>query len=285
MNTNNNVYTVIYTTLVCVLVAAVLAFVSQTLKPKQEANEKAETISQILTAAQFGEKSEWSAKGNTAVLDFYKENIAEAFVINKAGEKVDTLDTQSSEVYNVAKLKAQNYNIKDGSEVELPVYIFKNGATVLPIYGAGLWGPVWGYVALQGDLKTIIGAYFDHESETPGLGGKIKDDPAFRAQFAGKSLDFADAKPFAIVKGGAPAGKANAIDAITGATMTSNGLDQAINNWLNAYGSYLGGSAEHKCCGHCGEGHECCGECADCQKACEEPCEACQAADSTSTAE
>ena len=85
----------------------------------------------------------------------------------------------------------------------------------------------------------IVGAYFDHASETPGLGGKIKDDPAFRAQFEGKALDFADAKTFSIVKGGAPEGKANAIDAISGATMTSKGLDEAINVWMDAYQKYL----------------------------------------------
>ena len=240
MNTNSNAYTVIYTTVVCVLVAAVLAIVSSSLKPKQEANEKAETISQILTAAQFGEKSEWQAKGNAAVLDFYKQNIAQAILIDAAGNKVGELGTADASIYSTAQLKAQNYNIRDGKDLRIPVYIFKNGASVIPVYGAGLWGPVWGYIALNADRKTIAGAYFDHESETPGLGGKIKDDPSFRAQFEGKSIDFSDSKSaFSIVKGGAPEGKSNAIDAISGATMTSKGLDQAINTWLGAYKAYL----------------------------------------------
>ena len=239
MNTNSNVYTVIYTTVICVLVAAVLAFVSQTLKPKQQENEKAETISQILTAAQFGQKEEWQAKGNTAVVNFYKENAAQAILIDLKGQKVGELNTADAQIYTVSDLKAQNYKVKDATDAVLPVYIFKNGVTVFPVYGAGLWGPVWGYVALQRDLKTIAGAYFDHESETPGLGGKIKDDPSFRAQFAGKSIDFSDAQPFAIVKGGAPAGRQIAIDAITGATMTSKGLDEAINTWLKAYKAYI----------------------------------------------
>ena len=240
MNTNSNVYTVIYTTVVCVLVAALLALVSSSLKPKQDANEKAETISQILTAAQFGEKSEWQAKGNAAVLDFYKQNVAEAVLIDASGNKVGDLGTADATVYGKSELKAQNYNIKDGSAAKLPVYIFKNGVSVIPVYGAGLWGPVRGYLALGFDLKTIAGAYFDHESETPGLGGQIKDDPSFRAQFKGKSIDFNDPKAaFSIVKGGAPAGKANAIDAISGATMTSKGLDEAINVWIEAYKSYL----------------------------------------------
>lgn len=224
MNTNSNVYTVVYTTIVVVLVAAVLAFVSQKLGPMQQANEKAETISQILTAAQFGEKDHWQEIGNAATIKFFEENI-----------------DGDNAVLSTSDLKALNYKIKDGSITsdELPVYLFKNGVCVIPVYGAGLWGPVWGYLAFNPDRRTLEGAYFDHDSETPGLGGKIKDDPAFRAQFNGKVVDFNDEKPFSIVKGGAPAGKANAIDAITGATMTSNGLDAAIVSWLNAYESEL----------------------------------------------
>lgn len=239
MNTNSNVYTVVYTTLVCVLVAVILAFVSQTLKDKQEANEKAETVSQILTAAQFGDKAHWGEIGNTATLDFYKENAKEALLVTSDGKQEGTLDVAKVQIADISMLKAQNYNIKDGSKTSLPVYVFKDGSIVVPIYGAGLWGPVWGYIAFENDLKTIKGAYFDHASETPGLGGKIKDDPEFRKQFIGKSVDFSDAKPFNIVKGGAPAGKQNAIDAISGATITSGGVDNAINTWLEAYKAYL----------------------------------------------
>lgn len=247
MNTNSNTYTVIYTAIVVVIVAAVLAFVSQKLGPMQAANEKAETVSQILTAAQFGDKDSWTEKGNAATLDFYRENIEAATVVNKAGEAVRALDTGNVEIYSVSDLKTQNYKIKadedheTDEDFEIPVYLFKNGIKVLPIYGAGLWGPVWGYIAVNPDNKTIAGAYFDHESETPGLGGKIKDDPSFRAQFAGKIIDYAAGQPFAIIKGGAK-GQANAVDAITGATMTSKGLDKAISEWLKAYEKIMEGT-------------------------------------------
>jgi len=256
MNTNNNVYTVVYTTVVCVLVAAILAFVSQSLKAKQEANEKAENISQILTAAQFGEKSHWSEIGNDATIAFYTENIEAALLVNAKGEIIGQLEGDN--VYSVSDLKKQNYAIRDNADMALPFYIFKNGVSAIAIYGAGLWGPVWGYIALENDLKTIAGAYFDHESETPGLGGKIKDDPSFRAQFSGKTVDYADAAPFSIVKGGA-GNKSNAIDAITGATMTSKGVDAAINNWLKAYEPAIFAAAS--CCG--GNCEECQGECAE----------------------
>lgn len=237
MNTNNNIYTVIYTTIVVVMVAAILAFVSQKLGPMQADNEKAETVSQILAAAQFGE----DLGSNANILSTYKENIEQSILIDGNGNQVGELDGAAAEVLSTAQLKAQNYLFRDGKmdEMKIPVYRFKNGISVIPIYGAGLWGPVWGYIALKDDLKTIAGAYFDHASETPGLGGKIKDDPAFRAAFAGKELDFADEKPFAIVKGGAPKDKKNAVDAITGASMTSRGLDGAINNWVKAYAPKL----------------------------------------------
>lgn len=220
MNTNSNTYTVIYTTIVVVIVAAVLAVVSQKLGPMQAANEEAETISQILTAAQFGEKEHWQEIGNAKTIEFFKQNVEE-----------------QTKVYSTADLKALNYKIKDGSADagDLPFYSFNNGVTVFPVYGAGLWGPVWGYIALAEDFRTVVGAYFDHASETPGLGGKIKDDPAFRAQFAGKKVIYDENGPLSIIKGGAPAGMENAVDAITGATMTSKGLNDAIATWLNAY--------------------------------------------------
>ncbi len=236
MNTNSNVYTVIYTTIVCVVVAAILAFVSQSLKDRQEANEKAENISQILTAAQFGEKSSWT--DNNTTINFYKQNIDRALLVNAKGETVKVMDASKAEIYTVSDLKKQNYNVNGASgELEIPVYIFKNGVSVLPLYGAGLWGPVWGYVALENDLRTIKGAYFDHSSETPGLGGKIKDDPAFRGAFCGKQLNIGSERPFTIAKG---AGSSNdGIDAISGATMTSKGVDAALVAWLNAYMPYI----------------------------------------------
>ena len=271
MNTNNNVYTVIYTTVIVVIVAALLAFVSQSLKAKQEANEKAETISQMLTSAQYGTKAELDKLGNTAKLDKYAEEIEKAFVIDLEGNVVEELSTDRNnlQVYSPKELKRQNYNIKGGAnktgEPQLPVFVFKNGRTVVPIYGAGLWGPIWGYISFESDLQTIAGAYFDHESETAGLGAKIKDDPSFQAEFIGEKPEF-DAAPsqiFEIVKGGAPKdaeGKSvvdNEIDAISGATMTSQGLDAAIDTWLGAYAKYFEANKpakEH--CGKCGHHHE-----------------------------
>ena len=273
MNTNNTVYTVIYTTLIVVVVAALLAFVSQSLKERQDANEKAETISQMLTAAQYGTKADLDKLGNAAKLDKYSQEIENAFVIDMEGNVLRNLE--ALEVYSPKALKRQNYNIKGGAnktgEPELPVFVFKNGRTVVPIYGAGLWGPIWGYISFEADNVTGGGAYFDHESETAGLGARIKDDPSFQAEFVGETPDFSSANVFDIVKGGAPkeadgsSVKDNKIDAISGATMTSQGLDAAIDTWLAAYAKYFQGAAP-AVKEHCGmhqhaEGEECEGNC------------------------
>ena len=107
MNTNNNVYTVIYTTVIVVIVAALLAFVSQSLKSKQDAKEKAETISQMLKAAQYGTKAELDRLGNAAKLDKYAEEIERAFVIDLEGKELRELavDRNEIQVYGPKELK------------------------------------------------------------------------------------------------------------------------------------------------------------------------------------
>ena len=294
MNTNNNVYTIIYTTLIVVVVAALLAFVSQSLKGKQDANEKADTISQMLAAAQYGSKADLDKLSNTDKLAKYTAEVEKAFVIDLEGNVLRELE--GIEVYSPKALKRQNYNIKGGAnktgEPELPVFVFKNGRTVVPVYGAGLWGPIWGYISFEADNATIGGAYFDHESETAGLGAKIKDDPSFQTEFVGEKPDFSAANVFDIVKGGAPKdadGKSlvdNQIDAISGATMTSQGLDAAIDTWLAAYAKYFQGavarSTRNECnCGElcpCGDACQCDCHCQSGQAGCECPdcpCEEC----------
>lgn len=240
MNTNSNVYTVIYTTLVVVIVAAVLAFAAMKFKPMQEANVKAETLSQMMAAAQLGEKDALSEQGNDAVLKLYSESVEQAFTINLKGQKVRDLSTALENIEVIDNLKPQDRNIKAASEnTEIPVYIFKGGITVVPIYGAGLWGPIWGYAAFCSDGCTLAGTYFDHASETPGLGAKIKDEPWFREKFIGKKVDFDSDVLFKLGKNVELGGGDNAVDAISGATMTSKGLGDAINVWFAAYKPYF----------------------------------------------
>ena len=243
MNTNNNIYTVVYTAIIVVVVAGILAFVASKLGPAQQANAKAETLRQMMSAAGIKSTDEIYATRNADILQLYADNIQEAYTIGLDGEKNGELGITKDNIQLVDRFKPQDRAIKDGGEATLPVYVFKSGKIVIPVYGAGLWGPVWGYVAFEADRYTIAGVYFDHESETPGLGAKIKDEPWFREKFAGKTVEWGDTPAFRLEKDAEAGGATNAVDAITGATMTSKGLNEALNVWFAAYEKHMGNAA------------------------------------------
>ena len=228
MNTNSNTYTVIYSIILVVIVAAVLAFAAMFLKPTQDANVKKDTISQILTAATF------PGVEDAKILDTYRQEIESAILVDMEGNKVDDLDIQDCEVYGTADLKRQIA----AEQKALPVYIFKNGITVIPCYGAGLWGPIWGYVGLEGDLKTIKAVCFGHKGETPGLGAKIADEPSFAEAFVGKQVGTGDIL-FEVAKPANRQTENNGVDAISGATITSQALGKTLNQWFGFYQNYF----------------------------------------------
>ena len=230
MNTNSNTYTVIYSIILVVVVAAVLAFAAMFLKPTQEANVKKDTIGQILTAA--------TVEGED-ILATYQDEIESAILVDINGNKVGDLDVASCEVYGTSDLKRQIA----AEQKALPVYIFKNGITVIPCYGAGLWGPIWGYIGFEGDLKTIKAVRFGHKGETPGLGAKIADEPSFAAGFAGKQVGTGSIL-FEVAKPANRQTDNNGVDAISGATITCQALGKTLNQWFGFYQNYLSKNGE-----------------------------------------
>ena len=230
MNTNSNTYTVIYSIILVVVVAAVLAFAAMFLKPTQDANVKKDTIDQILTAA--------TVTGED-ILATYRQEIESAILVDIEGHKVGELDIESCEVYGTADLKKQIA----AEEKALPVYIFKNGITVVPCYGAGLWGPIWGYVGFEKDLETIKAVRFGHKGETPGLGAKIADEPSFAEAFVGKTIGAGEIL-FEVTKPANRQTENNGVDAISGATITSQALGTTLNQWFGFYKNYLAKNAE-----------------------------------------
>ena len=232
MNTNSNTYTVIYSVILVVVVAAVLAFAAMYLKPTQDANVKKDTIGQILTAATFANVED------AQILDTYKAEIASAILVDAEGNKVGDLDIESCEVYGTADLKKQI----TAEPKALPVYIFKNGITVVPCYGAGLWGPIWGYVGLEGDLKTIKAVRFGHKGETPGLGAKISDEPSFAEAFVAKTIGEGKIL-FEVAKPANRQTENTGVDAISGATITSQALGKTLNMWFGFYSNYFAKNA------------------------------------------
>ncbi|MBR5035360.1 MAG: NADH:ubiquinone reductase (Na(+)-transporting) subunit C [Bacteroidales bacterium] len=261
MNTNSNVYTVIYTTILVVIVAAILAFAASALKSRQQANMDLAKMKTIMLAANMGQTPDGSVDKGADFMKLYNDHITNAFVVDAEGNVVEGVDA-----FKDIDLKSQYSNLKKGQEVKLPVYecTMDDGrkVNILAMYGAGLWGAIWGYMAVEDDNETVAGAIFDHASETPGLGAKIAE-PAFYTQFRGKKLS--DAGQFSsvkVIKGGAN-GSENGVDAISGATMTSKAVSTSLEQWLGAYKAFLTGRSaaqpeKGECC--C-EGGECTGEC------------------------
>lgn len=236
MNTNSNTYTIIYTTVLVVVVAAILALVAMALKPRQTANVELEQMKSIMLAANIGETNGQPDK-KADFKKLYEQHITETYVIDGNGNKVSGVDAFGVD------LKSQYNAIKNGGELTLPVYKCKldngNTVTILPCYGAGLWGAIWGYLSVEEDGETLHGAMFAHASETPGLGGEIAE-PWFYNQFDGKSLKDAGAfSSVKIVKGGAGNDR-NGVDAISGATITSRSLQNTIEQWMDHYKLILG---------------------------------------------
>ena len=196
LNTNSNAYIIIYSAILVVIVAFLLAFVYQALKPMQDANVALDVKKQILYSLNIRglDGAEAEAK--------YKDVV-------KGEEKA------GDQLYYVCDIDGQKK------------YVF-------PLKGMGLWGGISAFVAVDDDLNTIYGAYFNHESETAGLGAEIKDDISWQEKFQGKKI-FADNGNVAVAVVKKVENPASEVDCVTGATLTSNGVSDMLREGLKAY--------------------------------------------------
>ncbi|MFV0506250.1 MAG: NADH:ubiquinone reductase (Na(+)-transporting) subunit C [Bacteroidales bacterium] len=235
MNVNKNSYIFTYATIIVLIVAATLATLYLVLKPYQDANVKTEKQQNILGAANL-------MVGKADAETTFNGKIKAYLVNNKGDAKVfEGAKASESEAFKVdmKKLKAQAE-----AEQQLPLFILvaDDGSSkyIIPLYGTGLWGPIWGYISLDSDMQTIEGAVFDHKGETPGLGAEIAE-ASFQKHFKGKKLFDAEAsfKAFTIAKQGEKAEEQYKVDGITGGTLTSKGLQNMINNCIALYEPYF----------------------------------------------
>ena len=226
MKTNSNSYTIIYSVIIVVIVAFLLAFVFQALKPMQDANVALDKKKQILNSLNIRDLNDAQADAK------YKEVVVADRVIDEKG-KVLLPGTTGGEN---AGFKLDSKDYKEG---KLALYICRvNGETkyVVPVYGMGLWGPISGYIALNADKSTIYGVYFNHESETAGLGAEIKDNKAWQEKFQGKKLfKNGDDKAIALSVEKKVEDPTTQVDAVTGATLTSNGVRDMLHEALGKY--------------------------------------------------
>ena len=228
-DTNSDIYAIIYSAVVVVIVAFLLAGVSSLLKPMQDANVELDKKKQILASLNERELADVAAT--------YDELIVADPIINAAGEVV--AEEGGFEVKN-----------DDVNEGNLPLYIADiNGAKkyIVPMTGNGLWGGIWGYRALNDDCNTIYGVYFSHASETPGLGAEIAADKfqnGFTKDKDGnpvvkKVYDEEGNVALSVEKGKGKAAAEYHIDAVSGATLTCNGVDDMFKRKLAPYYNYL----------------------------------------------
>ena len=244
MNTNSNKYIFIYASVMVIIIAAVLSTAATLLKDKQLQNVKNEKMKAILASANIESSPE-------VAQELYDKYIVEEWVISPSGEitdlyKAGAFESGSDRAFYV-NLKTQLYKKTKGEDFQSPLFVCKvEGETyyIIPLLGKGLWGPVWGNVALKSDFKTIKGVVFDHKGETPGLGAEIIY-PIFTDPFIGKTIfdDQGNFTSIKVVKGGAiklpEAQQIHGVDAISGGTITSNSVNDMLFDCLENYVPYI----------------------------------------------
>ena len=225
---NSNSYTFGFAILMVIVVGSLLAIASQGLKTRQDKNATDKKMMSILSAIN---------------IDATRENAQEMYNKYVIDSKIISGKDLSAEAFNVdikKEFRDKNISISDRN---YPLYICEKDSDkyyIIPVIGTGLWGPIWGFVALESDFKTIYGANFDHKSETPGLGAEIKY-ASYSDQYTGETISDTTGsfQPIIVVKDGSGSGINSKVDGITGGTITSKGVEEMTTRTLEVYVNYF----------------------------------------------
>jgi Na+-transporting NADH:ubiquinone oxidoreductase subunit C len=224
MNRENSIYTIIYASVMVIIVAIGLAFTHQVLSDRQTANVNTDKMQQILRSLRV-DVTPAEADG------IYRNLIKSAYLITPEGVKIE--GTEGIEPTDPAF---------SGDGEGLAVYeaeVEGSRKYIIPMNGAGLWGPIWGYLSVENNGSTVYGSEFGHAGETPGLGAEIVY-PAFRNQFNGKELiKNGEFKSIAVVKPGQTNAERDYVDGISGGTITSKGVDAMLLESVGEYRNFL----------------------------------------------
>lgn len=263
LNTNSDIYAIVYSVVLVVIVAFFLAFANSALKDKQEANVRLDKKKQILSSLNI----DVDALANPAVKydEVFADDIKDPKTLREYIIKVkkdNTYDVATAGGFDVPNDSIGVFD-KDGVK-RYPLYVAKIGGEtkyVVPVVGNGLWGAIWGYIALNDDCNTIYGVYFSHASETPGLGAEIAGEK-FQKRFTekveveevengvevkklvDKRVFDKDGKVALTVEKAKNASPEFHIDAVSGATITCNGVDDMLKRKLAPYREYLKAEGE-----------------------------------------
>jgi Na+-transporting NADH:ubiquinone oxidoreductase subunit C len=224
----SNRYIFIFSAIMVIAVATLLSLAATLLQPRQQKNLEIEKKKSMLESIGIPSTHETTES-------LYDKYIKESFVLNSKGDVVPGV-----EAFNVVLSIEQKKPIE---QQYLPVFnaLPDNGEKVIiiPVEGKGLWGPIYGYVSLKSDMNTIFGVTFDHKGETPGLGAEI-NTTEFESMFPGKKL-FEEGRfvSIGVLKGGAKPDDPHSVDAISGGTITSKGLEKMLKDCIVKYNDYL----------------------------------------------
>ena len=225
---NSNSYTFGFAVLMVFIVGSLLAIASQGLKARQEKNATDKKMMSILSAIN---------------IDATREDAKEMYNKYVIDSKIISGKDLNAEAFNVdikKEFRDKNISVSDRN---YPLYICEKDGDkyyIIPVVGTGLWGPIWGFVALESDFKTIYGANFDHKSETPGLGAEIKY-ASYSDQYTGETISDTTGsfQPIIVVKDGSGSGINSKVDGITGGTITSKGVEEMTTRTLEVYANYF----------------------------------------------
>lgn len=238
MKSFSNTYIFIFSLAMVFFVAVLLSFVAMQLKPRQNMNQEIERKEDILRSVGKAAEANQVKDKNSYISEEFGKYITDSYVINAQGEELE--DRDAFEV----TLRIDDEIGKPVEERSLPVFVYEKPDEtkkyIVPVRGKGLWGPIWGYVAFDANMNSIYGAVYDHAKETPGLGAEINTD-WFQEEFRGKKIfdeegNFVSVK---VIKGGAAPENPHGVDAISGGTITSNGLEEMLYDCLQGYVSHF----------------------------------------------
>ena len=233
MNKNSSSFTFIFSSIMVVVVATLLATASIVLGPYQAKNIRLEKMQNIL--ASIGIKSE-AKEVEKIFAQYSKEQLILDYKGVPVNDKISAFDIDLKKELDKARTGKADKQL-------FPLFVFdKDGKLyyIIPVRGKGLWGPIWGYLALEEDLNTVYGASFGHKGETPGLGAEIETEE-FQKQFKGKKI-FDDTGNFVsvhLIKGGAAPNDPHGVDAVSGGTITSGGVNEMLMRTIKTYLPYF----------------------------------------------
>jgi len=233
MHKDSNKATFLFSSGMVVVIAIMLSVTAITLAPYQAKNIRIEKMRNILTSVSIDAKFKDAEK-------LFEKYIIKQVVLNNKGEEVSgstkAFDIDLKKEMDKAKTRNQDKQL-------FPLFVCsKEGKSlfIIPVRGKGLWGPIWGYIALEGDMNTVYGVSFGHKSETPGLGAEIETEK-FQNEFTGKKI-FDESGKFVsvkVIKGGTDPSNPYGVDAVSGATVTSDGVTEMLERTLGNYIPYF----------------------------------------------